>query len=268
MTYSLHPIFVGGLMKSGTTLVRAMLSRHPDIFGGLETHWFTERFAREWRDPASSTSTRLLGFFDLGRADHEAVAVQADSAPRFLDAFMRHCATRAGKPRWVEKTPGNVLHLPTIFDRWPGARFIHVIRDPRDVYASWKRSNKYDLRRFIADAHDVERALGDRLGSREGAYLEVHYEDLVRQPRPVMAAMLDFVGAPWCEGIDDYPGSAGEFDKVQRLTGKASATLRSIERPIFQDGIGQWTAVLSPAEVAEIDSALASYCARAEARRG
>lgn len=34
------PIFIGGQMKSGTTLVRALLSQHPNIFGGLETHWF------------------------------------------------------------------------------------------------------------------------------------------------------------------------------------------------------------------------------------
>jgi hypothetical protein len=264
---SAGPIFIGGLMKSGTTLLRAMLGRHPGLFGGLETHWFTADFAQGWRDARSPSITRLLAFFDMDEADHEAVAAGAGDAAGYLDAFMARCAARAGKPRWVEKTPGNVLHLDAIAARWPGARVLHMIRDPRDVYASWKKSHKYDLDRFLADAAAIERALGDRLGTSDAGYLEVHYEDLVRAPRAAMEAVLAFAGEPWADGIDDYQGTAGEYEKVERVTGKASPTLASVARPIFQDGVGQWRAVLTAEEVAAIESRLGDYAARTGAYR-
>ena len=143
------PIFVGGLMKSGTSLLRKLLSRHPEIYGGLETHWFSEDFASGFRDGSSKRQRWLIEFFDFKEADVSGLrAVTADSDD-FFDRFMGLAAQRHGCSRWVEKTPDNILHAGRVYARWPDALLVCMVRDPRDIYASWKRNQKLSLAVFL-----------------------------------------------------------------------------------------------------------------------
>ncbi|MDJ0837213.1 MAG: sulfotransferase [Acidobacteriota bacterium] len=253
------PIFIGGLMKSGTTLLRALVSNHSGIFGGLETFWFSDRFAARFHDGASETIHRLFGFFDVPVSEHAALYRQGDDAPAFFNRFMNHCTRRAGKRRWVEKTPDNVRHLDLIQQHWPGSRFLHVIRDPRDVYASWKRNNKYDLATFLAHVAAVEEAAGDRLGRSGDTYMEVHYEDLVTRPEEIMRRVMTFLEESWEDAVAVNRKGREEFDKVRGLTGKASPTLDSLSKPIFTDSLGRWPQILSSKEIETIETQTAEY---------
>jgi protein-tyrosine sulfotransferase len=119
-------VFIGGCGRSGTTLVREVLSRHPAIACGPESHILSgfvhpRRLAEAWRLPHASVM--------------EMVA-QSRSVVRFAEAFFRSYAQRQGKARWADKSPGNVRYLPRILSRFPKARFIHVVRDGRDVACS------------------------------------------------------------------------------------------------------------------------------------
>ncbi len=261
------PIFIGGLMKSGTTLLRALVSNHPNVFGGLETQWFSDDFMSEWQDPDAACVARVRAFYGVSVEDHYALRTNARDALDYLDGFMALCARRSEKRRWVEKTPGNATHLGDIFDRWSGAQFLHVIRDPRDVYASWKKNGKYDLGRFLSDVHHIERAVGDRLGSTDRSYTEVHYEDLVSDPESTMRAVFRFLGEPWVEGIDRYAGTDEDFRKVKAVTGEESSTLLSLSRPIFSDSTGQWRDTLSRHEQNAIEAGAHSYARRTAAFR-
>ena len=68
-----EPIFIGGLMKSGTSLFRKLLSLHPNIFAGLETHWFKPEFTEGWQDSSSQRQKWLRGFYDVSLEDYESV---------------------------------------------------------------------------------------------------------------------------------------------------------------------------------------------------
>src|SRR4051812_21097861 len=102
------PIFVGGMFKSGTSLLRAMLGQHSAIASGLETYWFDWNWPSRESDSMKIMYGRLAHFFDMDVAEVTAMAMESDSAEAFLSTLMAEVARRQGKPRWAEKTPGNI----------------------------------------------------------------------------------------------------------------------------------------------------------------
>jgi hypothetical protein len=131
----------------------------------------------------------------------------ADARREFLAAVLAlHCVNprRARRPRaWVEKTPGNEARVEALLALFPRARFLHVVREPRANLASIKQLVRYRgwrwrapmtiwrLRRSLAAAHANRRRLPpDR-------YHVVRYEDLVTDPRGVMAGVAAFIAVGW-----------------------------------------------------------------------
>lgn len=255
------PIFIGGLMKSGTSLLRKLLSRHPNIFGGLETHWFGPEIYTCWQDSTSTRQVWLREFFDVSADEFEAIKRDANSGVDFFTRFMWFCTRRAGKQRWIEKTPDNILHLKLIWEHWPEAKAIHVIRDYRDTYASWKYHKKRSLPEFFNSVHSVMEAAGNLAGKQTASYLEVRYEDLVTDTARVLKKVLGFVDEPWVEGLDQYEGDATDFEKVSRVTGKESPTTIALSRPIFTSSVGQWRSMLTDEEVTMIKQELGGHAA-------
>jgi hypothetical protein len=255
------PIFVGGLMKSGTSLLRKLLSRHPRIYGGLETHWFAPDIVENWRDPTGRRQTWLAQFFDVSDKEMARLRAEASSGTDFFARFMWHCTRRAGKARWVEKTPDNVLHIATIERVWPDAQFIFVVRDFRDIFASWKRNGKVPVDGFIAQVHAVMRAIGPRAGTRSESYLEVEYDDLVTDTEQTLRGVLEFLAEPCVEGFHVYEGDDSDHQKVLKVTGRDGATTRALAKPIFTSSVGQWREALTAGEVERIQGELGPYMA-------
>src|SRR6185295_11687317 len=86
--------------------------------------------------------TRIARLFGANIAAARKQAAACASAEDFLERFMANYAKRLGKPRWAEKTPANVAHVARILRHWPRARILHIVRDPRDIYASLVEAKK------------------------------------------------------------------------------------------------------------------------------
>ena len=141
------PIFIGGQMKSGTTLVRALLSQHPNIFGGLETHWFDVPSKVDIND---QHIVKLINFYEISHDEIESIiSNHKNSNLHFIDIFLSKLTNLNNKTRWVEKTPQNIKNIRKIINIWKKFNFIHVTRDYRDIFASWKLSGKNDLGFYI-----------------------------------------------------------------------------------------------------------------------
>lgn len=253
------PIFIGGLMKSGTSLLRVLISKHPNIFGGLETHWFSPEIRTRWQDDTATRQLYLRQFYNVSADEFRRIKEDSVDGLDFFDKFMRFCTERTGKRRWVEKTPDNVLYTPLIRKQWPAAKFLHVIRDYRDVYASWKRNEKSDVGAFIEKARKICNSLQGFLGRQTDFYLEVDYQDLVFEPTPTMQAVLDHVGEGWVDGIDSNDEESSDFEKVRDVTGRESPTLLSLKKEIFTTSVGQWEHILTAEEVQRIETELQEY---------
>ena len=218
------PIIVGS-PRSGTTLLRLMLDSHPDLAIPPETGFLTaceqlsdsgdelrERFfqvvtthppeAPGWKDfqiPTEIFHARLQEINPFSIADG-------------FRLFYRMYAERFGKNRWGDKTPLYGQHLEYLQELLPEAHFIHIIRDGRDVAASLRQlwfSPGYDI--GIQAHYWRDNVLNTRKqGKRCRHYLEVHYEDLLRQPEHVLRQICAFLEIDFSKEMLFYHDRAPE----------------------------------------------------------
>lgn len=130
--------------------------------------------------------------------------VMADcrNAGEFMRIAMEGIARNQGVERWAEKTPANLLYIPQIKKTIPDALIVHIIRDGRDVAASmsrmrWGDTFSWDRRHRLMVCGLYWQWLvrkGRKYGRQfDSDYLEVHYEDLVRQPKNTLASLGKFI---------------------------------------------------------------------------
>lgn len=216
----LSPIVVGGCGRSGTTLLRMMLDSHPRICCGPESSVFRRRAL----DPGV-----LADRFGFAQAEVGAVHDTARSRPEFIDGFAALCMRKTGKSRWAEKTPRNISRIRAIFRHFPDARFVHVLRDGRDVACSLRTHPRHRVengklvpldtwkpiagcaRRWREDIEGSRRFWGDP------RFHTVRYEDLVLNPRPVLERLMVFLGEPWDEGMLAHSGAESPFRDATRF---------------------------------------------------
>ncbi len=253
------PVFIGGLKKSGTSLLRKLIGRHPDVFGGLETHWFTPEMVEHWRNSSSDRQVWLRKFYEVSETEFAEIKEASDSAFDWFTRFMDFCAVRSGKNRWVEKTPDNIIHLDLIRAHWPDAQVLHVVRDYRDIYASWVRNDVGSLGTFLAKVRLNLDLIDGLAGTRSRVYLEVSFESLVNEPRETLMKVFEFLGESWDEGLAEYEGDGTDYQRVFEVTGKKSTTAVSLARPIFNSSVGSWKDVLSQADSQAIEKEFSKY---------
>jgi hypothetical protein len=196
--------FIVGVGRSGTTLLRLMLDAHPEFAIPPETGFIPAALAssRDSSDPKEALFQAMVGFEtwpDLNIAAEEFRAV-LDKLDPFtpvdgIRALYRFYAARHGKLRWGDKTPGYALHLPQIATALGEARFIHIIRDGRDVALSirslWFAPGK-DIQTLALDWRQrIEKTR--ELSGCVPYYRELRYEDLLRHPRHELVNLCDFL---------------------------------------------------------------------------
>jgi hypothetical protein len=254
------PIVVG-CNRSGTTLLRAMLDSHPDLAVVHESRFIPDLGARHAEGPfdPATFATDLTAHPSFGRLGLDPDAVRAACAtdpPQTLpDGFRRVLAwyaENAGKPRAGDKTPEYVLEMPRLARLLPETRFVHVVRDGRDVATAIVDApiGTADLaeaaaawRRLVS----AGRRDGKRLGP--GRYLEVRYEALVDDPEAVLRTVCQFVGLSFDPSMLRYHERA---DDVIRHAGipELHTAIRRPPTPLLRD----WRQDLSQADVRRVES--------------
>ena len=254
------PIFVGGMFKSGTSLLRAMLGQHSAIASGLETYWFDWDWSARESASMKVMYGRLAHFFDMSVAEVTGMAMGSETAEDFLETLMAEVARRQGKPRWAEKTPGNIAHADRIWAAWPDAKIVHIIRDPRDVFASLVEAKKWDSPEEFADRWVSTIGRGLRLKGEinpsDKSYLAIRYEDLIAASEQTMRRVIDFIEEPWEAVVAQFTGRPEDFDKVLEATGKASTTLERLKEPLSGERVGIWPQVLTQNQLMDIKRAI------------
>jgi hypothetical protein len=259
--------FLVGSGRSGTTLLRAMFDSHPDLaipdevsfIVRLSRPHYAHRYGwpREFR--AEPCADLLLANGSLRRwgldPDEVRSALLHPPAGSFADAVRRLYqlwAERQGKPRYGDKTPTHVLYLRRLARTFPEARFVHLIRDGRDVAlsyldAGWGPSTVDDAaiewRRRVA----AGRRAGRRLGPER--YEEVRYEDLIADPESAVTRLCRFVDLPWDERMLRYRERADEVIGATRFP-EAHQRLRLPPTA----GLRDWRHQMDPADVARFEA--------------
>ena len=268
--------FIVGVGRSGTTLLRMMLDSHPDLAIPPETHFLPELmelFATDRHASADEvieiiTSGRHWGDFGL---EEEALRARLEAAAPLdaaaaIRAFFELYAERHGKPRWGDKTPIYVKDMTEIESVIGEARFIHLIRDGRDVALS--RAGR--ALRHAAPMPKVARRWKRRIrearrqGERLGHYLEIRYEDLILDTEPALRRVVEFIELPWDERMLDYHERAGErlaeFGDLPSIGGKPArpgderlAAHAKTREPPDPERLSRWKREMEPADRAAFE---------------
>lgn len=225
------PIVIGGCGSSGTTVIRRALNRHPEIDCGPESTVFLARI---------SSPAYLAERFGFPEARIRGWQRASRSQPEFIDRFQAACLAASGKTIWAEKTPRNVLRLRYIFQHFPRARFVHVIRDGRDVTCSllnrpWMKLPKsgrgtQGAVELCADYWVTHVTAGLKYRG-DARYAEVGYEDFVADPEGTLRRLLKALGVPWHDEV--LGESSGEDSRIHRTSiGRWKTELSSDERNV------------------------------------
>ncbi len=207
-------MFILGCPRSGTTLLYDMLLSAGGFavypvesniynlllprFGDLSVLKHRRKLMNFW---LGSSLSQIPG---LNAAELEAkILAECKRNQDFLPILMGEIARQQGVERWAEKTPEHLLHIPTIKEAVPEALFIHIIRDGRDV--AFSLAKKRWVPRLVPWSEregllitgifwewivEKGRGHGALLGSD---YVEVHYEDLLQQPRETLSRLGEFI---------------------------------------------------------------------------
>lgn len=214
-----RPVFVVGCPRSGTTLLQVMLHSHPRIAIPPETRFVVQAYRNRERygDLREAANRRAMAewitgdkgtrFSDLGLDPAEVVEVVAAGAPTVgtvVGTVLQRYAARFGKPRWGDKRPAYWRDLDVILRLFPEAQIVHLVRDGRACVASllrmpWWQGGFYGAVATWRLALGRCRSFGRRLGP--ASYLELHYEDLVTEPRAVLAELCAFLGERFDEAM-------------------------------------------------------------------
>jgi hypothetical protein len=269
--------FIVGVTRSGTTLLRLMLDAHPEMAIPPETHFVPQLIKttrkrgttcdeahgvvtghRQWGDFGLDSAELLRRYCALDRIDPETT----------VRAFFELYAEGQGKRRWGDKTPNYVKRMRQI-ERWvPEARFVHMIRDGRDAALSrFKRILKDPPPMETVAQRWVRKIEGARADAEQvGHYIEVQYEELVRDTEPQLRRVCEFLELPWDDSILRYYERAEErlAEMDRDLPGEEGKPLRPAEhrkqahlltsKPPDPSRLARWKEEMDPGENATFES--------------
>ena len=221
--------FIVGAPRSGTTLLRLMCDAHPALSIPPETGFLPAAFelrgrGRALRRAFFETVTGTHSWDDANIPREQFAAALEEVEPFDLAggvrAFYRIYAGRFGKPLWGDKTPLYCLHMDRIESLIPEARFVHIIRDGRDVALSLRGLwfSPGDSVEVLARQWREWVLTARRLGRRRRHYMEIRYEDLIADAPAVLREVCDFVELDYDPAMERYYERAGaRLDEVKTV---------------------------------------------------
>jgi len=258
------PVFIGGLDRSGKTYMRFMLASHPSFAISKRTNlWprFYNRFGSLEQDDNLDRCLKALAArkhvqaleIDFSRLRQDFVAGPR-SYERLFALIHEQFAVRMYRPRWGDQTELLEKYAASILAAYPDAKFIHMLRDPRDRYeavihksprsggvgaatARWLYS--------VSLAEQNRQAFPDR-------YKVVRYESMVAQPDETMAGVCAFLG-------EQYHQTMIAMEDVLRFAEVRSMNGNGAHSPLSTDYIGRFRNGLPAHETAFIQKLSKRY---------
>lgn len=222
------PVFIVGMPRSGTSLVEQILASHAQVFGAGELDTLSRM--------AQTLPTRLGSPQRFPECCRELTTDALDRAGMDYLSVMHRLSGNAS--RITDKMPHNFLHLGLIQLLFPGARIIHVRRNPLDTCLSCyfqEFSNAHAYTRNLEDlgAHyrDYQRLMEHWLRVLRIPLLDLRYEELVAHPQTMMRRLTDFCGLPWDQACE-------AFYKTDRVVATLSSS--QVREPLNTKSIDRW----------------------------
>ena len=258
------PIFIVGMPRSGTTLVRTCLCAHPKIAIAPETH-----FLDIWAKPSKIYEGLQGDYFDKwwgefsGSQEFRRLTIEAAKVRKELLKLRRPIGFREvfattlvmyaeskGKNRWGEKTPAHYKYLEVLFNWYPRGKVIFMLRDPRAVFLSltrtpWGRNLPYYYgKEWVKSCQILERY------SEDERVLCVKYESFVWRPEDGLKRICAFLKE---EFTSDLLNRSAVHPEDRNPSEWSKNYIQSVLRPISTLSVETWRDRLSEYQVKTIE---------------
>jgi LPS sulfotransferase NodH len=219
------PVLILGMPRSGTTLVEQIVSAHPEVGAGDELHFWNERGAAWHRSGATGNETPVVAKEFLAKAAADYLRVLRAIAPKAA--------------RVTDKMPFNFLWAGLIHLAFPRAIIIHCRRAAVDTALSIHQTHFHPSLAFptggvelVAYFRDYQRLMAHwRSVLPAGRFLEVDYEELTREPEPIIRRIIAASGLTWhdaCLRPERNPRAVKTPSKWQT------------RQPIYRTSVARW----------------------------
>jgi hypothetical protein len=207
------PIFVSGVYRSGTTFLAALLGAHPDFEATSSTVKFLRfnlgrygdlREHDNLRNLLCDTQRRLQTRWNLNLDGdlvlRDLLGAEDVTYAHCYDAIMRALLLEGAPPqaRWVEKLAMQWSDIPLFLQMFPDAHVIHIIRDPRDVMASYKAMTFETGFAYLDAAFNCRHAMDSVEKYREclppERFLAIRAEDIGSDVKASVDRICEFLG--------------------------------------------------------------------------
>ena len=258
MAFSDTIIFIVGNSRSGTTMMLRIFNNHPQLMVLNELHFFEQLWAPEDKGKAISKEqavelaaklmlTQRVGYMthdqDFTKFTNEASLIIDELSKTEIYAeevfhyFTKREVALNGKSIVCEKTPQNVFYLKEIFELYPNAKIINMVRDPRAILLSQK--NKWNRRNLGADYMTKKEALRLRINyhpitlsklwnaainaaksfSSDPRLITVRFEDLLEQPETTLQAVCKHIGVEFDNNMLNITQESSSIEKDSKEIG-------------------------------------------------
>jgi hypothetical protein len=254
------PFFIVGADRSGTTMLRLMLNRHPELAIPPESHFLIpllqafpvdRSLSPEQARHAVSVITRHPRFATWKTTaevlEEELTSLDTATLGSLIDTAFRLEIAATGKRRWGDKTPGYARAIADLGRLFPEAVFIHVVRDGRDVSLSlrertWHGWTEYQRACYWADTVRTAESLGRRLGPSR--YLTVQYRDLVLDPEWSVREVCKFLQVDFTDAMIGFYEDAFEhladFERTSGIHAKLGRQPRASDVDRWKNESSSW----------------------------
>jgi glycosyltransferase involved in cell wall biosynthesis len=233
-----NPIFIGGAGRSGTTLLRVMLNAHSSLCAGPEFKLLPN---------ISNIYKQLMNMEKIKKAYSLNDDAYINKVFRnFISSFFSNHIINNDAIRLVEKTPHNILVMKELGSMFPEAKFIHMIRDGRDVVSSLLTKNwvGFDGKplNYVENIEDaakywkntVIKGINDGNNNLlKGRVKIVKYENLIEHTKEEIRRILEFIDEPWDKKVLEYY-------EVDRGYEPQESSTKQVNKKINKKSLNRW----------------------------
>ena len=291
-SYHDSPVFLCGHRKSGTTVLLCLFDNHPELLTYPADSGFFYRVFPSCEKLSTDETVELVVRYAIGESlgpqgdaigrrmaidgadadkcqklfdveaiaeSYRALALASDGAPAahlkcLMEAYGRHCGQDPSRWKgWMEKTTSTEIYAVEVATWFPKAKFIHLVRDPRDNYASLKSGwqqryqSQEESQRALLQSMIDRGGLGlcmanlNREALGEDRYKVLRFEDLTARPAESMAELAAFIGIDYDPSLET-PTVNGALWPGNNFDGLRFDALSSINVGRWASRIERWEA--------------------------
>jgi len=262
-----QPFFVVSAGRSGSNLLNRLLNEHSQLFLPTEQTFLPDLIIKFrlynwilWRDLSKILAGELVletntwENFRYQEVFKKIVSAKGTDRHmvKVIDFIFRSFETQLGcsKKYWGDTTHLNLRYTKEIYGAFPNAKFIYLVRDGRDVVASYKEGAGIEEYMHLKDHIEVAKNWENAFSTYKwlSSKTEVHqvkYEDLVSNPSAVMARVFKFLRVG-NESVKDFQKNIPDHSFYKE------AYHVNLKKPISDSSVGKWQSILTHEEMTEI----------------